>query len=360
MQHAGAAAALELNPPLKLGPEGFDKIAIIGSAPSSVRLAPYGDKTWAIWGCSPGAYGEIPYGRSDVFFELHRWEPSTAGDPRDPANKPWFSPEYVRFLEQHQGPVYMSEKIPSVQNCLVYPFHDMAAEFGPYHWTSSMAYMIAMAIKMKPRAIGLWGIDMAAHTEWASQRPACQHFLGLAASMGIKIVIPLESDLLQPTTPYGIIENHPRHAKLLIRRQELANRMGVHQSQVASHSAQMEFCKGALDNLDYILACWTDDPDPGLKINDAVSRAAMVAGRPAPLEAAANRFAESDVPPPLDLDPPVEPPRPVVQAEAKLDPMDPREIEQLASNERRHLLREAHTRKRKANARKPRGTKRKH
>jgi hypothetical protein len=27
-------------PALKLGPDGFDKIAIIGSAPSSVRLAP--------------------------------------------------------------------------------------------------------------------------------------------------------------------------------------------------------------------------------------------------------------------------------------------------------------------------------
>lgn len=550
--------------PIKLGPEGFDKIAIIGSAPSSVRLAPYGDQSWAIWGCSPGAYGEVPYGRSDVWFEIHRWEPSTPGDPRDAHNKSWFSPEYVRFLEQHQGPVYMAEQIPSVKNCVVYPFHDMNAEFGPYFWTSSMAYMLALAIKLKPRAIGLWGVDMAAHclsadarvltadlryvalgsvkvgdrliafdekpggtgesayrkwccakvlqadrvtmpsyevtmedgtqfiasenhlwltaaendkrwrktselvtgnhradrptrivkpltmwdedkswesgylaaavdgeghlsqierlnggasfilgygqcdnamrsgvleaceklgfsmlgsimngtdgrcinhtvgggrakvmeflgrmrpprlmkkfnpeimgvmhapnavavkscrvigdypviaiktdtstfiaegfashnSEYAFQRPGCQNFIGIAAAMGIKIVLPLESDLMQPPTPYGLIENHPRHAKLLARRQEFVSRMSQHQSGIASHSAGLEFVKGALDDLDYVLNTWTADTDPGLEMSEAMSHSAMVAGRPVGIEAAHHRFAESQIPPPLDLFPP--------------------------------------------------------
>lgn len=295
-------------PALKLGPTGYDKIAIIGSAPSSIRLAPYGDPTWAIWGCSPGAYGEIPFGRTDVYFELHRWEPSTPGNPRDQANKPWFSAEYVRFLERHEGPVYMREHVASVQNCQVYPYAEMNAEFGPYFWTSSMAYMLALAIKLRPRAIGLWGVDMAAHSEYAFQRPGCQHFMGLAASLGIKIVLPLESDLAQPPVPYGIIEGHPRHVKLLIRKQELEGRLNLHTQTVQSHAAQAEFCKGAIDNINYVLDTWTDDPDPGLKDSDAVSRSAMLAGRPVPLDAAQHRFAESDVPPPLVLDPPVSPP----------------------------------------------------
>jgi len=296
---------------LKLGPPGFDKIAIVGSAPSSVRLAPYGDPSWAIWGCSPGAYGEVPYGRSDVWFEIHRWEPSTPGDPRDAHNKPWFSPEYVRFLEQHQGTVYMAEQIPSVKNSVVYPFHDMNAEFGPYFWTSSMAYMLALAIKLKPRAIGLWGVDMAAHSEYAFQRPGCQNFIGIAAAMGIKIVLPLESDLMQPPTPYGMIENHPRHAKLLARRQEFILRMNQHQQNIASHSAGLEFVKGALDDLDYVLNTWTADVDPGLAMSEAIMHSAMVAGRPVAIEAAHHRFAESTIPPPLDLFPPVAPANPV-------------------------------------------------
>jgi len=302
-------------PALKLGPQGYDKIAIIGSAPSSVRLAPYGDPTWAIWVCSPGAYGEIPFGRTDVYFEIHRWEPSTPGNPRDPANKSWFSPEYVRFLEQHLGPVYMAAQVPTVKNCVVLPFDELSAEFGPYFWTSSMAYMLALAIKLKPRAIGLWGVDMASHSEYAFQRPGCQHFIGLAASLGIKIVVPPESDLLQPSTPYGVIEYHPRHVKLLRRREELNSRMMMHQQMVAQHSPQIEFCKGALDDLDYMLSTWTDDPDPGLQQSDMVSRAAMVAGRPVPIEAALHRFDQSSIPPSLELYPPVEPPRPVPQPE---------------------------------------------
>lgn len=314
MQEAGGMAAASA-PVLKFGPDGFDKIAVIGSAPSSVRLAPYGDKTWAIWGCSPGAYGEIPYGRTDVYFEIHRWEPSTPGNPRDPANKPWFSPEYVRFLEQHEGPVYMNAIVESVKSCVVLPFDELSAEFGPYFWTSSMAYMLALAIKMKPRVIGLWGIDMSSHSEWAFQRPGCQHFLGIAAALGIKVVVPPESDLLQPSPPYGMVENHPRHAKLLMRRTELASRMQMHQQLVAQNAPQVDFCKGAIDDLDYILATWSDDQDPGLKNSDMISRAAMLAGRPVPIEAALHRFEQSSIPPELELSPPVVPPKSAEQLE---------------------------------------------
>lgn len=290
-----------------LGPPNFSKIAIIGSAPSSVRLAPYTDPTWAVWGCSPGAYGEIPAGRTDVFFEIHRWEPSAPGQPNNPANKPWFSPEYVRFLELHEGPVYMAQQVPTVKNCVVYPFDEMSAEFGPYFWTSSMAYMLALAIKLRPRAIGLWGVDMAAHSEYAFQRPGCQNFMGIAAAMGIKIVVPMESDLLQPPTPYGKIENHPRHVKLLSRRNELAARMAMHQQQVAINQSNYDFCRGAVDDLEYILASWTDDLDPGLELSEAIAHSAMVAGRPVAIEAALHRFEESSVPAPLELDPPVLP-----------------------------------------------------
>jgi len=48
------------------------KIALVGSAPSSVLLAPYGDPSWEIWGCSPGVYYQAP--RTEAWFELHRFE----------------------------------------------------------------------------------------------------------------------------------------------------------------------------------------------------------------------------------------------------------------------------------------------
>jgi hypothetical protein len=261
---------------LKMGPEGFDKIAIIGSATTSTLLAPYRDPTWAIWGCSPGVYGMAP--RKDVWFETHRWEPQVPGLPNDPVAKPWFSPEYVRFMELFEGPVFMTEHIASVKNCVLYPFAEMIAKHGPYHFQSSVSWMIALAIEMKPKAIGLWGIDMAANEEWALQRPGCQHFLGLALRMGIQVVLPPESDLMQPSTMYGLSEINPRHIKWMARLRELESRRNAAQASVNQLSGEMTFLNGAIENMKYMLAQWVDNDDPCLHM--AVSRAAALVNRP--------------------------------------------------------------------------------
>lgn len=264
---------------LLLGPQGSDKIAIVGSAPSSVQLAPYRDPTWAIWGVSPGVYGVAP--RKDVWFELHRWEPSEPGFANDPNGKSWYSPEYVRYLELFEGPVFMSQPVRSVKNCVLYPYQRMLDKYGPFHFTSSVAWMLALAIEQKPKAIGLWGIDMASAEEYAQQRPGCQHFLGIAKSLGIEIVLPLESDLLMPTTMYGIAENHPRAAKLLARKNELTQRMQQHEQAAAWNSNQALFLKGALDNLNYVLGHWVMDISPDIEL--AVSRSHQLSSIPDPL-----------------------------------------------------------------------------
>jgi hypothetical protein len=83
---------------------------------------------------------------------MHLWEPG----------QPWFSPEYCAFVRDYPGTVYMSAPCPEVKNCTVYPIDEMEELFGPYFWTSSVAYMMALAITKGPEEIGLWGIDMAA------------------------------------------------------------------------------------------------------------------------------------------------------------------------------------------------------
>ena len=64
---------------IPLGPAGYNKIAIIGTAGSSMTLAPFKDESWAIWACSPGAYPHCAQNRSDVWFEPHRWQPTPPG-----------------------------------------------------------------------------------------------------------------------------------------------------------------------------------------------------------------------------------------------------------------------------------------
>ena len=174
------------------------KIALLGSAPSSIALAPFKNDAyhrWVdakrasiavvdgqipgdfdLWGCSPGCWSVIP--RATRWFEVHRWEPGQA----------WFSPEYCQFLRDFSGPVYTGAPVPEIQNHVVYPIDRIEARFSSYFLTSSLALMMALAIdeieqarELRPKligtkpedhdpplesddddVIGMWGVDMAA------------------------------------------------------------------------------------------------------------------------------------------------------------------------------------------------------
>lgn len=252
---------------LVLGPPGYTKIALLGTAAASMELAPFKDQSWAIWACSPGTYSICAKNRSDVFFETHRWMPTPAGQFGAPGTKPWFSPEFHKFLGEHKGPVFMSAADPSIPTSVRIPFEDLIQKHGPYFWTSSIAYMLAMAIEvLAPRAqageevaIGLWGIDMAATEEWAYQRPGCQHFLGLAASLGIRLVVPIESDLMRPPTMYGIGELNPRHIRLSARLAECNAQRANLVAQQQQIVQRVNFIDGQVAELNYMLGAWTDD-----------------------------------------------------------------------------------------------------
>lgn len=231
------------------------KIALVGSAPSSVQLAPYQDPDWQIWACSPGAY---PYAgpHADSYFEIHRWEPQVPGHMG--TGQPWFTPEYVEFLTRFKGPVWMMDPLPpEIPNVQRIPFEDLTEKFGPFFWTSSLSYMLAMAIDTPGvTEIGLWGVDMSAHEEYSLQRPGCQHFITEATQRGIKVTIPPESDILQPPLFYGVTESSPMMIKLTARMQELQQRHAQCIQQEAAAAQQKHFLAGAIDDIDYTIKTW--------------------------------------------------------------------------------------------------------
>lgn len=254
----------------KLGPDGFDKIAIIGSAPSSTLLAPFDDPSWGIWCTSPSTFAQVAARkRADVWFELHRWLPYEPGQSGAPGTRPWFSPEFRQFMRDFQGPVYMTEKHADIPNCVQFPYQAMLDKHGPYHFCSSISWMLAWAIEQNPKAIGIFGVDMAAGSEWAYQRPSCQHFMGLAAAAGIQIVLPPESDLMRHSTLYGIGEHNPRHIRITERIKELESQKRA--AEQMALNAQIEHAKvaAALDAYNYFLEVWSDDIHPDIR--DALS-----------------------------------------------------------------------------------------
>lgn len=223
------------------------KIALIGSAPSSVRMAPYSDPSWSIWACSPGAYPHLQ--RVCAFFELHRRE----------IDKPWFSKDYVGFLSRLTVPVYTAEHWPEFPTGELYPKDAMLEKFGPWFFTSSLSWMFALAIHQGASEIALYGVDMSAQEEWEGQRSGCHYFISVARAMGIKVHIPHESDLLRPPPLYGFREIDPMHVKLLCREGELKSQFQAAEAEMQAARDKYFFFKGALEDNTYQMKTWISD-----------------------------------------------------------------------------------------------------
>jgi hypothetical protein len=225
------------------------RICLIGSAPSSVALAPYGDPTFEIWACSPGARPHLKR-EPDAYFELHLFEP----------DQPWFASEYVDYLAKMKGPVYMLEPLPQFPTSVSYPKEAMLAEFGPYFFTSSLSWMFALAIMSGATEIALYGVDMSASEEiYTGQRAGCHFFIHEAKKRGILVTIPGQSDLAQPNPLYGYCEQHPMHQKLLARKAELVNRLNIARNQVAHFTNEATYLQGAAEDVDYVIKTWVSD-----------------------------------------------------------------------------------------------------
>jgi hypothetical protein len=246
------------------------RIAVLGSAPSSLLKAPFGDPSWEIWACSPGAYPHCP--RVTEFWEVHRWEPGVIG--KAGTQKPWFTPEYVAWLKM-QPVVWVADPAAAqeIPGARMLPWQTLVQKYGHYVWTSSVAYMLAMAIdkitaaraaRTQPEddVIGLWGIDMAANEElYSGQRAACQFFLQVIAGLKIGLYVPPESDLAVPPPMYGVSELDHRAIKFMERRRELDGRLGNAQAQLEQCKNLVHFLQGAVDDLDYMQKMWLHEGD---------------------------------------------------------------------------------------------------
>jgi hypothetical protein len=227
------------------------KVAIVGSASSSAGLAPYDDPEWTIWGCSPGA---VPYlRRVDAYFELHKWR----AEDYDHGLIEWM----------RQTSVYVAEPVEALPSAKDYPTQEILAEYtglAQSFFSSSIAWMLALAIRDGATEIALFGVDMADPTEYAHQKPGCHFFILEAERRGIKVTVPPESDLLRPLPLYGIGETGAMRVKLASRRRELEGRLcDVMRREQEADTAYQNlvrerfYLQGALSDLEYTTNTWT-------------------------------------------------------------------------------------------------------
>lgn len=176
------------------------KLCIIGSAPSMAD-APYDDPSFDIWAISGAVYSKhlspaFPDSddnkwncvtRVDALFEMHK---------RDK----WESKR--ERLAACGLPVVMQAKEPEIPTSQVYPVDRVAADVGE-EFSSTIAYMLALAIRANYKEIYVYGVNLLHETEYASQRPAFKYYLGIARERGIMVWAPTETRLTVPAWRYG-------------------------------------------------------------------------------------------------------------------------------------------------------------
>lgn len=221
------------------------KVAIVGKAPSSRDLAPYGDKSWEIWGLGD-LWRHIP--RYDRWFELHDLD---AGKERWPD-------DHVQWLKTCKN-LYVAHPNPELPNAKLYPKAEILAKFFRY-FNNSVSWMTALALHEGVTDLAFWGVDMAqsdpasgANGEYEHQRPSCEFFIGVAAGMGVRVTIPEQSDLLKTPRLYGF-ETHTGecYLKLKAREKELKQRLATAEQKEQQATQEKLILHGALEDLKYM------------------------------------------------------------------------------------------------------------
>lgn len=181
----------EISPAVSV-PVKHKGIAVLGSHPATVALAPF-DEDFLIFTCSPHNVEKRQLPRFDEWFEIHK-----------PAEHKTRGPQYIEAIKTFPL-VWMRDTafMPQVPGARLYPEAEMKAKFSPFHFTSSIAFIMAKAIVdieagRAEKKIGLFGIMQASPNEYAYQRPGVQYFIWEAVKRGIKVVAPDVSKLFEP------------------------------------------------------------------------------------------------------------------------------------------------------------------
>lgn len=219
---------------------GKKKVAIVGFAPSTLRLAPYAQNAidnpeggFELWGINElYLVAGVPEAKFSCWFDIHDRKDGDISQ-RDPKNLAWMK------AQKFPLGLYMQDAYPDIPNSKKFPLEKAIRFYRTTYFTNSIAYQLALAgmagrdddgkVIDESEAYGevhIYGVDMAqadatpgADTgEYGHQRPSCEYFMGFLRGMGIKVHVPDQSDLLFTPFLYGYQGDGQRFRKKLIQR----------------------------------------------------------------------------------------------------------------------------------------------
>ena len=166
-------------------------VAMVGFSSRHCRLTPFYNPEIEIWGLNR-LHQQEWFKYADRMFQLHPLKyiqkciGISAGDR-----------EHYEWLTQpHEFKLYCQKAYKEFPSAIEYPIKKMRAKYGDFY-TSTLAYMIALALDEGFNHFELYGFDMEADTEYKYQRDSAEYFIGLAEGMGCTVLLPQNCSLLK-------------------------------------------------------------------------------------------------------------------------------------------------------------------
>ena len=218
------------------------RICIVGTAPTH-KLVPYDDPTLEVWHLNDAHVLNPP--RADRWFDLH------------PFNKMFFRPDdrpihahdvpagfFVRphdhlgWLKRQTIPVYVQDAaLLGSPSAVTFPKAAIEQRFGQ-DFASTPAWMLALAILEGATEIHIYGIHLATEWEYIRQKPNLTFLMGIAAGLGIRLVLPKGCPLLKHAHQYAYGED-PDVPKIVLQRK--LQRLQVEKANVLQHAKTLHW-----------------------------------------------------------------------------------------------------------------------
>jgi hypothetical protein len=227
---------------------------------------PWNDPSFEIWGLNQG-YLHM-HRRADRWFEMHQQE--ATADVRDP--------EYLKWLSAvREFPIYMIQTNPEIPNSIRYPIEEAVAFGKRDYFTSTPAFMLAIAGMEEFEEIHLYGINLAIGDEYFFEKACAEWWIGYLEGRGIKVYVPAASSLLKQHRRYGYaIDARPQQSlKILLTARRDEYRTKAEQASADLHTvlgamredeALMQIAEGIDHGADLVLVPPVPPPGPPVQI----------------------------------------------------------------------------------------------
>jgi hypothetical protein len=220
------------------------KVSLIGSAPSK-KDAPFDNPDFDIWAISGAVYSESLGETKKPDTPENGWNCIHRIDRLFEMHKPSIFQDKVELFNKRCIPVFMQRRYPEIRSSVAYPIEDVAADVGD-DFTSSISYMLALAIHRGYEEIHLNGILLRHDSEYAYQRPSVKEWKGFARGRGIKVVCDPESLLDGAQWRYGYDDFDRVKGIMYKRRETLKKSVSDQRDKIESETASLRQAEGAL------------------------------------------------------------------------------------------------------------------